>query len=304
MAQQGRRTAAIDPGLPAGNRRLAEALRALRPKLPPGLETYTAIASQAAMDCNGKQLSKTTISRYFSGKLIAPGWFICWLHATARHRQQADALPPLEELLVLQRSANDPTACGGCNKLIKELGRSEAERLTAASRKWHLERALAACRDQSRRGGSGAGAHERPPSGRRPRTPLPVPYYRADRQGELNDIRAAETVTVRVSALASEQNHHEATAVLSSAGAALSPAEVAAVVVGLRSRGVREETETLLQAYGRDQPADDVIGLACGLLEYELPSDAESLLRAALKPPRQNPAGPSMTASSPHGPHA
>ncbi|MER6845177.1 hypothetical protein [Streptomyces platensis] len=276
--------AAIDPVLPAGNRKLAEALRTLRPMLPPSLDTYTAIAAQAAMDCGSERLSKTTISRYFSGKLIAPGWFICWLHTATRPRQHTgDLAPPLEELLTLQRSANNPTDCSGCNRLTKELGRSEADRLTAMSRRWRLERTLAACLDSSRRAGSGAGSQDRPASRRGPLNTLPVPYYRADRHNEVNDIRAAENVTMQVSALASEQKHHEATATLSNAGVALPPEELVAVVVGLRSRQVRDEAETLLQMYARDQPADNVIRLACELLKYELISDAETLLRAAVK---------------------
>ncbi|MBM4795034.1 hypothetical protein HXP44_23975 [Streptomyces sioyaensis] len=283
MARQGRRVAAIDPGLPAGNRRLAEALRAMRPLLPPGLDTYTAIAAQAARDCNSERLSKATISRYFSGKLIAPGWFICWLHAEMQLGRHDGTPPPLEDLLTLQRSANNPTDCSGCNSLIKELGRSEAERLTATSRRWHLERALAECLDRDRRAGSGAGDQAHPASRRRPRSTLPVPYHRADRQDEVNDIRAADYITVRVSALASQQNHHEATATLSNAAAALPPGEVAAVVVSLRSREVDDEAETLLKGYARDQPANDIMSLACGLLKYGLFSDAEVLLRAAVK---------------------
>ncbi|WP_435604256.1 hypothetical protein [Streptomyces sp. bgisy130] len=275
--------AAIDPGLPAGNKKLAEALRAMRPMLPTGLETYTAIAAQAAKDCNSEHLSKTTISRYFSGKLIAPGWFICWLHATMQLGRHAGTPPPLEDLLVLQRSANNPTDCSGCNSLIRELGRSEAERLTATSRRWHLERILAECLDRGRRAGSGAGGQARPASRHRPPITLPVPYHRADRQDEVNDIRAADYVTVRVSALASQQNHHEATAALSNAAAVLLPAEVAAVVVSLRGREVDDEAETLLQGYARDQSANDIMSLACSLLEYELFSDAEVLLRAAVK---------------------
>lgn len=276
--------AAIDPVLPAGNRKLAEALRTLRPLLPPGLDTYTAIATQAAKDCDSEPLSKTTISRYFSGKLIAPGWFICWLRASIQPGQHTgDLAPPLEELLTLQRSANNPTDCSGCNRLTKELGRSEAERLTAVSRRWHLERTLAACLDKSRRAGSGAGSQERPTSRRWPLTTLPVPRHRADRHHEVNDIRAAENITVQVSALASEQKHHEATATLSHAGAALPPEELGTVVVGLRSRQVRDEAETLLTMYARDQSAGNVIRLACELLKHELVSDAETLLRAAIK---------------------
>ncbi|MFE1175027.1 hypothetical protein [Streptomyces sp. NPDC058773] len=276
--------AAIDPGLPAGNKKLAEALRAMRPMLPPGLETYTAIATQAARDCNSERLSKTTISRYFSGKLIAPGWFICWLHAAIQPGQSGGRTPPqLDELLALQRSANNPTDCSGCNSLIRELGRSEAERLTATSRRWHLERTLAECLDRGRRAVSGAGDQARPASRRRPRITLPVPYHRADRQDEVNDIRAADNITMRVSALASQQNHHEAAATLSNAAAALPPAEVAALVVFLRGREVHDEAETLLKGYARDQSATDVIGLACGLLKYGLSSDAEVLLRAAVK---------------------
>ncbi|WP_327703595.1 hypothetical protein OG530_19080 [Streptomyces decoyicus] len=305
MAQQGRRMAAIDLGLPAGNRRLAEALRAMRQMLPPGLGTYTAIAAQAATDCNSEQLSKATISRYFSGKLIAPGWFICWLHATIqRGRHTGGSLTPLEELLVLQRSATEPTDCSGCNKLIKELSRSETERLTAMFQKWQLERALAECRDLSRRTGSGAGTHERSQHRRRPPSALPVPYYRADRQRELNDTRAAETVTKRVSALASAQDHHEASAVLSHAGEVLPPTEVAALVVGLRSKGVRDVAETLLRAYARDQAAEDVIGLAHGLLEYRLFSDAETLLRMATKQERAAPGRRAADRKESKSPHA
>ncbi|MCW7985955.1 hypothetical protein XF35_11765 [Streptomyces platensis subsp. clarensis] len=99
----------------------------------------------------------------------------------------------------------------------------------------------------------------------------------------MNDIRAADYITVRVSALASQQNHHESTATLSNAAAALAPAEVAAVVVSLRSREVDEEAETLLKGYARDQSANDIMSLACGLLKYRLFADAEALLRAAVK---------------------
>lgn len=67
---------------------------------------------------------------------------------------------------------------------------------------------------------------------------------------------------------------------------------MAILVVGLRSRGVRDEAETLLRGYARDQPAEDVIGLAHGLLGHGLISDAETLLCVAVKQEREAPGRP------------
>ncbi|MEU9116918.1 hypothetical protein AB0D04_35490 [Streptomyces sp. NPDC048483] len=187
----------------------------------------------------------------------------------------------LDDLLALQRLAKKPTDCSGCNKLIKELCRSDAELLTSKSRRWHLERALAACRDVTRRAGFKAGSHDYSSAPRRQGAPLPVPRYRQDRQDEWKDLQAAQAVAEHVKALASEQKHHEVAAALQNAQAVLSPVETAAVVVVLRSAEVNGVAETLLKGYARDLPAHAVMGFARSLLQHGLPADAEAVLHTA-----------------------
>ncbi|MFG2398125.1 hypothetical protein [Streptomyces lydicus] len=253
------------------------------------------MAEAASVDCNRNCLSKTTISRYFSGRSIAPGWFICWLHEKAQRRDDNEHVPALEELLSLQRSAKQPTSCDGCNKLIRELGRSAAELLKARSETWQLERALAACRDTSRQNVLAAGSRQHS-SVHLPRVPpLPVPRYRRDRQAQLKDVDAAQYVAARVSALTSEQQHHEVAATLESARTGLTPAQTAALVVSLRRREINEAAETLLQGYARDMPSHDAMGLAHGLLGYGLSADAEAVLRTAIGSSPHPPAGSAPT---------
>ncbi|MEU5014422.1 hypothetical protein AB0G35_29910 [Streptomyces sp. NPDC021749] len=284
MAQQVRRLAAIDPSLPAGQQRLAEALRSLRLRLTPGLGTFALIAEQAAKDCGREALSRATVSRYFSGKLVAPSWFISWLHDQAQLNSGAmQHVPGLEELLLLQREANEPTDCSRCNRLIRQLSSSEAELLTVRSRSWQLERILAARLDAAGPAGLTAGSRRRSSAQPWPLHPLPVPRRMEDRQKELSDIQAARAATDHIASLASKQDLHGQTAAVQNAIAALPPSGLAVIVVSLRGRQVRETAETLLQVCARELPARGVMELAASLLQRGLAADAEELLRSATR---------------------
>ncbi|MGY5127864.1 hypothetical protein [Streptomyces nigrescens] len=271
-------------------KRLAETLRLLREGLGSSLGSLREITEKITEDCHGKHISKSSVSRFFSGQKMPPTWFLSWLHDKSRHGGggSGPGAVTLENLFAMRHRAKNPTSCKGCNERIHQLSRLEADLFTARNQKLGADLRLAEYRDTLVRLKSEAGGHERSADSG-PTAHLPVPPPRRDRQGKKNIPDSSLNLADRLAELTSGQQHDNVRQLLHDAPTVLTPVESATAVALLRGREVHGPAQDLIQVYSQGRSSDEALRFVKGLLDRNLVADARAALHLATNPPAGGP---------------
>ncbi|MGC4980949.1 hypothetical protein ACLQ18_09950 [Streptomyces sp. DT193] len=113
--------------------------------------------------------------------------------------------------------------------------------------------------------------------------PLPVPRRRGDRQRMRNDTSAARRLAEQAGELGRNGRPDVALTLLRQTTEALSPREMATLLLLLRQQQDDKLADNVIHIYGRDQNDQDVLHVTLALHEHGATEDAGAMLRAALR---------------------
>ncbi|BDH03603.1 hypothetical protein HEK131_08300 [Streptomyces seoulensis] len=113
-------------------------------------------------------------------------------------------------------------------------------------------------------------------------TPLPVPRRRGDRQQLANDKAAVRQLASRAQDVHAADSPAAALIMLRQTAEALSPLEMAGLLLLLRKQEQDDLADDLIRIYGRDQDIHEVMHAALSLHEQGALGDAGELMRAAV----------------------
>ncbi|MEV5339119.1 hypothetical protein AB0K93_11615 [Streptomyces sp. NPDC052676] len=113
--------------------------------------------------------------------------------------------------------------------------------------------------------------------------PLPVPRRKGDRQRRQNDVSAARQLAKKAGDLIRSEGADVALTLVRQNAEALSPHEMALLLLLLRKQRDHQLADDVIHIYGRDQSDQDVMSASLELYEQGATDDAGAMLRAALR---------------------
>jgi hypothetical protein len=278
--------------VPPARRELACALQTVCRFITPGGLPATRVTQAAAaqhLDC-----SESSLSRFLSGRSLPAFELVASFHRTACKDAGAEALVgiTLDRLRELHSRAR-AERCHRCSRYASEVDgltrqlrdahaecaklRREISELTPLRQSVAEQKATIAKLRAAR-----AGLQARLVS-RKSSTPLPVPRRRGDRQRTQKDISAARQLAQRAADLNRSEGPNTALIHLGQISSALTPYEMAILLLMLRQQQDDHLADNIIHIYGRDHSDRDVLQATWALHEHGATDDAGALLRAALR---------------------
>ncbi|MGW3727858.1 helix-turn-helix domain-containing protein [Streptomyces sp. NPDC000851] len=277
--------------VPPGKRALAKALQEVCRHLTPDRSSRNRITQAKAAEHLG--CSESSLSRFLSGQSL-PGLQLVegfYKQACADAGNENVVGFSLEELRTLHSEA-EAERCHSCigqaaevedlTRQLQEMKsecaslRQEVAELALLRRDMAEQKAVVA-KLRAARAGLQARLAARTSS-----APLPVPGRRGDRQRMRNDVAAAQLLARQAGELDRNRGPEAALTLLRQTTEALSPREMATLLLLLRQQQDDQLADNVIHIYGRDQSDQDVLHATLALHEHGATEDAGAMLRAAL----------------------
>ncbi|MFF7532074.1 hypothetical protein ACFZB2_23665 [Streptomyces bobili] len=277
--------------VPPGRQALAKALQQVCRHLTPAKSTRNRITQAKAAE--HLRCSESALSRALSGHSL-PGFDLVesfYKQACADAGSEDAISISLEELSTLHSEARTEK-CHNCAVLEVEIDdltqqRQEWEsecsalRQTVAEldnlRREVAEQKAAVAKLKAARAGLQARLATRSSSAQ-----LPVPRRKGDRQLMRNDMTSARLIAHQAGKLERDRGPETALTLLRQTAEALSPLEIATLLILLREQRDDRLADNVIHIYGRDQSYQDVLHATLTLHEHGATEDAGAMLRAAL----------------------
>lgn len=278
--------------VPPAKRALARALQEICHHLTPDKSSRNRITQATAATHLG--CSESSLSRFLSGDAV-PGLQLVegfYKQACADAGNEALVGVSLEELKVLHDAAlaERSQGCIGHATEIEALCRQleeantecatlrqEVAELADLRRDVAEQKAAIAKLKAARAGLQGRLAVQATSA------PLPVPRRRGDRQRMRNDASAARRLAQQAGELDRSGRPDVALTLLRQTTEALSPGEIATLLLLLRQQQDDKLADNMIHIYGRDQNDQDILHATLALHEHGATEDAGAMLRAALR---------------------
>ncbi|MGW0335421.1 hypothetical protein ACWD0J_26720 [Streptomyces sp. NPDC003011] len=231
--------------------------RALSGQSLPGLDLVESFFKQACADAGGEDAVGVSLEQ------------LRGLHGAARTEKCQDCVALEEEIDDLARRLQErEDECSALRQAVAEMDvlRREAAEQKAVVAKLKATRAGLQARLATQTSSA----------------PLPVPRRKGDRQRSWNDMAAARLIAHQAGELERERGPETALTLLRQTTEALSPPEMATLLILLRQQQDDRLADNVIHIYGRDQSYQDVLHATLALHEHGAIKDAGAMLRAAL----------------------